>query len=64
MAPMAPMAARPAISIPTRAALPWEAAPLEALPAAPVGLVPALPVVVGPEVPLVERSVPLLTSVA
>lgn len=64
MAPTTPMAARPAASMPMRAALPSDESALCALPAASVAEVPAFLVVVGPAVPAVERTVPLLASVA
>jgi len=64
MAPTTPIAARPAASMPMRAALPSDDSPSCALPAASVAAVPAFPVVVGPAVPAVERIVPLLESVA
>lgn len=57
MAPTTPMAARPAASMPMRAAL-----PSLSLPAALVGVVAAFPVVVGPAVPAVVRTVPLLVA--
>jgi hypothetical protein len=59
MAPKTPIAARPAASMPMRAAL-----PSLSLPAALVGEVPALPDLVGPAVPAVVRTVPLFASVA
>jgi hypothetical protein len=58
MAPKTPTTARPAASMPMRAALPSE------LPAALVGEVPAFPLLVGPAVPAVVRTVPLFASVA